>query len=536
MSKHYQEIFSKQFFHIAGALFVWILMLARVFYFYHAPDAMKVTAIPDDTFYYVQLAQHHIQDGGWHFDNHTSTTGFHLFYAYFLVFLLTTFKTMSWPELFLIVSLFSTTALAAATYFSLRSSEILFGFQASLWSLLPYLTVSVFIQSSMMMESWLVIFFTSLGFYYVLSNQKLTLPHQAILILVGFFGSLSRSDFGLFPGLLCVVFLLSAKHWQHSEVKRSSLWFLGAILGLCVVSIHAYMISGHATQSSAQTKLYWSSLIGHDIQIPWQFMKSIIIPQGNDLNLSNHFWKIFFLVIFSCLELAWASIKENRNTYFVAIAALLTLCGYTVIYRYNSSALQVWYVANYVVPICIIAAALGSLISKSIERIPPFKKLSLIPFIYALSIYLPVTLKHIFYMPWVHQSGMMYAGLNLKDMKTNATFAAWNAGIISYFSGLNIVNLDGLVNDKILAYIKKGQLIDYIREENIPYIVDYEFMLDNPTHNKRGGYGDGKLRRCLVPIKAIDGPAPEWPPSAEHSKLKLFAVKSECLSSQANRG
>lgn len=524
-----QNKIAQPLFHISAVLFVWVLMLVRVFYFYHAPLSMQVAVVPDDAFYYIQLAQHHLQEGGWHFDGQTSTTGFHLLYAYFLVFIMTLTHVTSWPALYLMVGLCSATAIAVAAYFSLKSSEILFGFQSSFWSLIPYLTIAVLLQSNMMMDSWLVIFFASLGFYYFLSQHKHSFFNHVFLIFLGFLGSLSRSDFGLFPGILSLVFLISFNSSRAQEIKRSFLWLFGATLGLCAVWLNSYFISGHFTQASAQTKFYWSSLMGHDIQISWQFIKSIVVPHGIDPNLSSRFWKISFLICFSCLWFSRQFVKENRSAYLIAIAALLTLGGYTVIYRYNSAALQIWYVANYVTPLCIMAAAFGSLISKSFERFPIFKKCSFIPLFYALAIYFPVALKHVLYVPWVHQAGMMYAGLHLKDMKTEAKFAAWNAGIISYFSGLNVMNLDGLVNDEILPYIKEERLLDYIQEKHIHYLVDYEFMLDNFMNKKRGGYADGKLRLCLIPLNSIDDTAPEWPDSPEHSRLKLFKVKSECF-------
>ncbi len=505
---------------------LWLMMLTRVLYFYFTSDAVRVSVVPDDAFYYIQLAKHHIHEGGWHFDGQASTTGFHLLYAYFLVFIYTLSPTLSWSALYLIIGFSATTCIALAAYFSMQSTRLLFGLQSSLWSIIPFVTISVLIQSNMMMESWLVIFFSAFGLYRFLSYQKCTEKEQFILILIGLLGSLSRSDFGLFPGLLFIMCLLSFKSWQYQEIKRSFSLLCGAVLGLCVLWLHTYHTSGHITQASAETKFYWSSLRGHDIHIPWQFLKSIVIPHEGDLNPSRRFYTLLLLTVLMGLFWGRQNIKKNHHAYVTILAACITIIGYTFVYRYNCAALQIWYAANYITPLCIVFAGFGSLLC----RIPLIKNISAIVTMIVLTTYLQIAFKALLVRPWLHQAGMMYAGLSLKEMKVDTKFAAWNAGIISYFSELPIVNLDGLVNDEVLSYIQQNRLLAYIQKKHIDYLVDYEYMLKNTIHNTRGGYTDGKLEHCLTPLNAIDGPAPEWPPSPEHSKLKLFQLNADCVS------
>jgi hypothetical protein len=54
--------------------------------------------------------------------------------------------------------------------------------------------------------------------------------------------------------------------------------------------------------------------------------------------------------------------------------------------------------------------------------------------------------------------------------------AAWNAGELSYFSGVTLINLDGLVNDA--AYYREiiraqGALTDYLKSQRVDWITDY---------------------------------------------------------------
>jgi hypothetical protein len=61
-------------------------------------------------------------------------------------------------------------------------------------------------------------------------------------------------------------------------------------------------------------------------------------------------------------------------------------------------------------------------------------------------------------------------------LPADAVVGSWNAGQIAFFSGLSVVNLDGLVNDQTYARRLELQLpvLDYVRREGIGYIADYD--------------------------------------------------------------
>jgi len=62
------------------------------------------------------------------------------------------------------------------------------------------------------------------------------------------------------------------------------------------------------------------------------------------------------------------------------------------------------------------------------------------------------------------------------ELPPDAVVGSWNAGQLAFFSGLTVVNLDGLVNDQAYArrLKEKGPVIDYLREEGIGYVADYD--------------------------------------------------------------
>jgi len=73
----------------------------------------------------------------------------------------------------------------------------------------------------------------------------------------------------------------------------------------------------------------------------------------------------------------------------------------------------------------------------------------------------------------------------------NVRVGAFNAGIMGYFSGGNVTNLDGLVNDEVQPYIVRNDLAGYLASRNIKHIVDFDSCLMSQSYRIRGGYPEG---------------------------------------------
>jgi hypothetical protein len=126
-----------------------------------------------------------------------------------------------------------------------------------------------------------------------------------------------------------------------------------------------------------------------------------------------------------------------------------------------------------------------------------------------------------------HQAGMLNAALHLKaHSDPQSRYGSWNAGIIGFFSGIRLINIDGVVNDEIYDHMKSNKLFDYLLKNNIRYLVDYDVMIQNQAYRSRGGYLDGRFDRCVRPLQAIDGGAPGW--GGKDSRLRIFEVVPDC--------
>jgi hypothetical protein len=79
--------------------------------------------------------------------------------------------------------------------------------------------------------------------------------------------------------------------------------------------------------------------------------------------------------------------------------------------------------------------------------------------------------------PWKYQKEMYAAAGILQNLPENARIGSWNAGILGYFAERTVINLDGLVNSNILDYARRRRLDQYIEDNHIEYIADYNIMI-----------------------------------------------------------
>ncbi|MCZ2098365.1 MAG: hypothetical protein LC121_19270, partial [Anaerolineae bacterium] len=90
--------------------------------------------------------------------------------------------------------------------------------------------------------------------------------------------------------------------------------------------------------------------------------------------------------------------------------------------------------------------------------------------------------------PW--QSGHQYAAaLWARDnLPAGTRLASMNSGVIGYYSGLDTVNMDGVVNPQAFAAIQSYRMLDYMQATGVDYLLDS----DNAVRNEYALFmGDG---------------------------------------------
>lgn len=520
------------------ALLLLAMLLARVIHFHLAPDTTLIGVLPDDAFYYLKLAQNHAKLGLWTFDGTAPTTGFHMLYAYGLVAIYTVNPEATWREVYLLVSVLASLSMAAAVGLTWAAVRTWWGRGASLVAVAPFFSVAALVQSTSMMESWLVILLAALMLFQISRTAPLTGLATAALVATAALGSMARSDFGLFAGCLFVMGWMGHKTVPLATRQRLFWALVGAVAGVVIVLLHTHHISGHFSQASAQVKLHWSAVVGHSWMPPLLVVFPLAVPFAADIGtltksldadtaraLYRGFtWvaAVFALGAVALMGWRWramrAAEKQALRTpgLFVWLGGLGTCLGYVVFYKHNSAALQTWYVANLLIPVGLGLGGLYHLLLQDKRRWAAFA---------VAGAFVASGLNQLHKVTWPHQAGMLQAALYLKAQPHDIAYGGWNAGIISYFSEQAYVNLDGLTNDDAVPYIQNNTLLEYVGERKIRYIVDYDNMIRSPGMRLRGGYNDPRVFICIKPLKVLDEGATAWATSA----ITLYEVHPTCL-------
>jgi 4-amino-4-deoxy-L-arabinose transferase-like glycosyltransferase len=93
-----------------------------------------------------------------------------------------------------------------------------------------------------------------------------------------------------------------------------------------------------------------------------------------------------------------------------------------------------------------------------------------------------------------------------RNTPPDTLIGAWNAGIMGYYSGRQVVNLDGVVNPAAFEAIQAGRLMAYIRETGIDYVIDSDWALQGEYGFFMGSGWPDDLHEAAV----IGGPDPTW--------------------------
>ena len=77
------------------------------------------------------------------------------------------------------------------------------------------------------------------------------------------------------------------------------------------------------------------------------------------------------------------------------------------------------------------------------------------------------------YFPW--QSEMFTASLYLNEnLPQNSTVASFNSGIYAYYSDFDVINLDGVVNHFAFLAVQQKDIIGYLTDNNVDYLIDFD--------------------------------------------------------------
>ena len=502
------------------ALCILILGLTRLATALALPDSALVNFVPDDAFYYLQFARNRIDRGLWSLDGTHPTTGFHLLHGYFLAGLSQLGLTSDWRLTLAIVGVLSSIALALSGWLATNIALRLMGMGAAAWAALPFVSFAALAQVTNVMESWLVTPLVAILVWLLTTSKDGIKANGLLAAFITGAGVLARTDFVIIPAVLVGTFLIGRSWLPNGWLSRAIWAMAGALIGVGLVAVHNVITAGRLGQASAEVKLHWSLSQGPSAENSFGFLLGILVPP--DPRYALPLIAVLSIVVLLSSAYAVTSARRSesggdRTTVILGLAVLAVLLAYGIFYAWNSGALATWYTAGLLVPVSLALAFIAWIYRRL--RVPDLGW-----------VLLPMALTYLvtsgaFTRPaYPHQTGMYNAAVALRSLDEPGPVGAWNAGILSFFSGARIVNIDGLANDSAANAVLSDSLPSYLLSERISRIVDFEEMVTSEVNQHRGGYSRAWVEKCLTVGPTLDGGVPSW----TGSRLRLFMISPSC--------
>jgi hypothetical protein len=486
-----------------------------------APIPLSIQYIPDDGYYYLTLARNFANQGVWTFDSGVSvTSGFHPLFAYLLVGLYTLLQPTA--DAFVIYSLILSLAFTFIPIFILwrwgvQHQNIFF-----LLFLALILTSENVVYNAFSITEWSLTWGIAalyvVAFFRAYANPHFKRSGLLLLFALGVCGSLARSDFGLLP------FALTAAAFAFYQITPKShlqlpIWGLaGAVFGVALGFAHNWLLTGELLQSSAKMKSYWAQLSGTDYY-------SVPVLVNALLGVGGMLLLVWLTAVALRPRFTRPATPNQSPPSFqptplvMLLASLICLVGYTFVYARNG-AFQFWYTSNLVMPVLLLIWA----VEESLWADLPHKAKQLFGGLFVL--FIGLNLINLYPLqqertPWSHQQVAWEAGTYLAEQELECHVGSWNAGIIGYYAGGNVVNLDGLVNNDIYGYAIRNELPAYMANHDICYIMDFANLIEVDFFRERGGYEDPDFINRLEPQVVFDEGQYLW------QFLTLYQVREE---------
>ncbi len=474
--------------------------------------------IVDDTFYYLTIARNIADGSGVTFDRLSPTDGFHPFWMALLIPIFI-FENNNFLAIHEVLSLCAIIGAASIfllylIFFSLNINPKVKMALVGFYALSPMILISVSGAGSMNgLETALNIFFILLYVLAYLKIKDIFKFGNNLLITAILFGLasaavfLTRTDNAIMliiTWLFLSVQFVYGKNWNAIKgLIISALFCAAAVLPwfswLWINFGEIIQVSGKAMPFVAHEQfsldLNWN-FFNYGIQYIKNIFDSILYFSGILVGSKYSFYFISFLALVSAVAATAvfspkkyeeaANQKKLFKERIIAISPfIVTLFLFLSVQTARAIILRPWYYLSMVplifLAVGIVAEYFWATFNKENKVLLTFLKaaaaLYFIIFVAALAEFVVLSFSPDKFMAGrSNQLGKykMAQELNL-SLPQNSIVGSWNAGIYGYFFEKGkIVNLDGVVNNKVFPYIKKHKISVYARQVGVKYLVDVE--------------------------------------------------------------
>ncbi len=499
---------------LGGVSFViaaWVLVMAL-------PAKYFMSWIADDAFYYYQVARNIVTGNGPSFDGFSPTNGWHPLYMLTSI----AVQALAGPGTDLAVrAQFFVNAIIYAMAGVILAKLLckVIGHIAGVILLILWFSDGRLVAAALSgLEMPLVLITFSMFFYFIIIEFKSdVIKHWFFVSLLTTLAILSRLDIGLVVLPIVVWFAIIAVIDPQANLKQKRAR-LAALLIPFFTIFAAYMafnmrIFGLALPISGIVKRIWAVAWFNGIKDPyWHYglyqfkmhFVEIVLPVAMLRSVQTFSQLILYMsmalgiafMIWS-RRLSWSvtNLKFDQSRVVLVIMALLGITMHMLYYSFFQLDTREWYWGpEYVLIYLGWSMGIGAISMASNRGLQLFRRGR----VAVIGLWLTIALSTVAWIaPFLTLSqmaesakvsynawdGFYYeAAMWMRNvLPQGAKAGAWDAGYIGYFSGLHVINLDGMANSAdFLPYInythnltadRDHQIGQYIRDKQIRYVV-----------------------------------------------------------------
>ncbi|MEM4247140.1 MAG: hypothetical protein QXF14_02350, partial [Candidatus Woesearchaeota archaeon] len=465
----------------------------------------------DDFFYFLKIAENVPKYGKVTFDGINPTNGFQP--LWFLVLTLLTILIPNQIVLFTIATLILMLAHVLTAYVLYRicagyGYELTGAVLALFWGFNPFLLWA----AASGFETGLYLLLLSLSVWYYFSHREsLKQKQSALLGLLLGLTLLARLDSIFFAVAVAADYLFLNKKKFGSAFRQ--LVPCGIVLAIfaaawsifSLINSKALMPLSGASKALASNAGYYTGFM--DLIIKRAFTTLALIKEGTKfIGLSYLQGFVYGVAIAAILGIALILLAKKTCTKIRDFAFIILFCIMLFGYYISTGA-----VMRYLMPIVMFIILGSALVLVRAYYASSAKNLLRVVYS-AVGLLIAVSLVFSSVQAartgqlsseWTPLQYTMYED-GIRWIRNNTSpdtiIGAFNAGVYGYFSGRKIVNLDGVINDNAYYALKDKRLYSYINEQNISYIIDWDYVED--YYFKRFG-GDANMSAHLTRVAVL---------------------------------
>lgn len=454
----------------------------------------------DDSYYYFRIAQNIANGYGSTFDQLTLTNGYQPLVMIPLIFIYSLFSSTEilLPVIFgqIILTIINLLAAILTYHLMLRLSN-----KSKLAAVMTvtflYLNPVFIAINFKSLETNLYWFFLVLALLYFLNNRENNSNRNDFIfgILISL-AALSRLD-GAFLIIAFALYVLFKKSFSLSE-RVKKIFFAGFGFSLIFVPylIYNQIVFGHFVPISGRAKVFHNhKMVLNEVGSYFSFdfvlyeLKRFFFPFNFDLFLHRGFGlveQIFVVVglIFLAVIIIYLFKSKLLHQLLSRFKGLEFLFLF-LLFHYSFYTLYFWeYRFYYFLPEIITAALFFGLIVDELNNKWIRNRTNIKPIWnrFSISVMILLIAAYIFAARQIftaqHEQTLAYKSSQWikENIPPDKILGSANTGILSYFTQMRFVNLDGMVNnDELLTAFRHGEngYLNYLKKYKIEYLCDY---------------------------------------------------------------